>query len=127
MAISYSVAVKQAQHQTTISAIDARTLPGRILLLDSSQNTLATLTLSKPCGVISTSGSNVSLVFTTPLQSLASGTGDVVTATIQDGSGIAVASNISVGGPGSGADIVMSSVRIVTGTNVQISALSIRH
>jgi hypothetical protein len=117
--------VVDAKLQVVLNAIDGGTGNG-IITLKAGGTTVSTLTLNKPSG--SVSGGVLS--FITPLTDpLAVGTGNVTTGTISDSAGSVVASGLSAGVPGSGADIWvfngLNSTLITAGQTVQVLAARI--
>jgi hypothetical protein len=108
-----------------ITAIDANALPG-ILEIGSvgMAAVLATFTLNKPSfvesgGIITMAG--------VPKVAPGLSIDSAASARIKDGGGIVVVSNLTVGIATSGADIILATISITTGTPVIISSGTITH
>lgn len=117
MALVYSNTALNAMFTGLIGAIDAS--GSGFLILMSGTTVLATLPMATPSGTVD---SGV-LIFSTPLQDgSADGTGLCDSAIITDAVGTVLVSNMSVGIPLSGADVIISnglnSTLITAGQNV---------
>lgn len=125
MSVVYSNSVKVARLTAVMSAIDAQTNPGKIVIYDAGNMALCSFTLNKPCGTISASGA-VSLVFNAPLLTSVTAAGVADHASIKDGSGNDIVTGLTVGTvlP---ANIVIPSSVLTMNEPIQLTSAAIQH
>lgn len=123
MAITYSTATKTARMQAVADRIDLGAGAGVLKIGTTGMGTtLASIALSDPCGTVS----GLVLTFTTPRSNTsADATGTAAEARIEDSTGTAVITGLTVGT--SGTDIVLDSTSITTGQTVTITSATITH
>lgn len=109
MSITYTQGVINSRLAIVQAAIDAASpVPGRIILLSETSQTIAEIVLANPCGTINAG----ILTFTTPASApVVLIDGNIAAASIQDGNGNTVATGLTVAASTS-ADIVMASVSV---------------
>jgi len=123
--ITYTTAAKNARLQAVADAIDAGSGAGYINICTAGYGTiLATINLNDPCatatdGVLTFSGF--------PKSTTASATGTAAIARIRTSANADCILDISVGLPGSGADMILATTAITSGGTVTIDSLSIVH
>jgi hypothetical protein len=123
MSVIYNATLKAARMALVIAAIDTGGA-GYIEIMTAGSTVLATIPLNATCGSLTGSV----LTFTLPLTATASVSGTAASADIKDGAGTVIISGLVVGVTGSlGADIVLSSVALVAGQPVTLTAASIAH
>lgn len=118
MTVVYSQTVINSRLQVVANAIDAGPGNGQ-LFLQSSGQTISTITLAKPCG---TAAAGV-LTFVSNVQDpSAAGSGNVSAAIFADSTGNTVISGLSVGIPLSSADVIINgpTTQILAGEAVQL-------
>lgn len=124
MSIVYSLTCINARLNGVVSAIDDGAGPGQMVLLGIS-TVICTITLSNPCGTVS----GGILTFTGSPSGTAANTGNVITARLQDSNGVIMVSGLTVGIPGSGADVILSnglsSTLVSAGQAVQLLSAQI--
>lgn len=117
MALVYNVNVRNSRLQQVINAIDAGAGNGQILLYTAGLGVLlSTVILAKPCatilnGVLTFSGTPI-------IDPAAAASGLAAAAQITDSGGTVVASGLTVGAVGSGANIIITLQNIVVGSIV---------
>jgi hypothetical protein len=121
----YKSSIVDAKLQVVLNAIDGGSSNGIIKLM-AGGTTVSTVTLSKPSGAIS----GGTLTFFTPLtDAQAQATGSITTGIVTNSAGSVVASNLSAGVTGSGADITIfngiGSVLISSGQSVSVLSAQI--
>ncbi len=131
MAISYVTALRTTRITDVLTAIDAGSAGGKILLYTgaspgvnsavSSQVLLATLTLSDPAGTVSGAVLTFSAI-TADASADASGTAGWARLTTSEGATVA---DLSVGLTASTADIRLNTLEIVAGGEVSMSSGSL--
>lgn len=122
MAVNYATTLKTTRMTAVRDAIDAGTGAGTIEIGTTGMaSILATLTLSDPCGTVS---SGV-LTFSAITSATAANTGTAAEARIKDSSGNIVVSGLTVGT--SGANINLNTTAISAGGSVSLSSGSITH
>jgi len=128
VAIGYAMALRTARLAAVRDALDAGSAGGTLKFYGAArpptgsaitnQTLLATLTLADPCGTV-TNGVLTFSAITSDVAADADGT--ATWARLADSTGQFVA-DLSVGATGSGADIILNNVNIVTGGEVSISS-----
>ena len=125
MSLTYKSSIVDARLRVVLAAIDGGAGNG-IITLQAGGITVSALTLSKPSGSIS---GGVLTFFTPITDPLAVGTGSVTTGTVSDSAGSVVASNLTAGIAGSGADITIfngiGSTLIAAGQTVSVLSAQI--
>lgn len=123
MSVNYTVPILTNRLQIVATAIDAGATNGALRLLDAGGNTLSTLSLARPCGVVAAgvlTFSGMSLI-----DPAATGGAIATRARVDDGDGASVISGLTVGADPSN-DVVMSPTAFITaGQTVAITAASI--
>lgn len=124
MAVIYSTAAKNARLQGVVSTIDAGSGAGVLQIGTASMATvLAEITLADPCGTVA---SGVLTFSGFPRSdSSANATGVAAAARIRDSNGADVITGLTVGVPGSGADIILETTNIDTGEIVTLNSATI--
>lgn len=131
MTMILATAVRTALATAVLDALDAGSGPGYVEFYTgtkpagpgtaiTTQTKLGTLTLSDPAGAV-TSGVLTFSAITQDTSADADGT--VTWARFYDSDAVAKA-DVSVGASGSGADIIMNTVTIVTGGPIQITSMT---
>lgn len=124
MAPVYSVACINARLQGVVDTIDGGGSNGFLILRQGTTN-LVSIQLARPCGTIS----GGVLTFSGTLQDTASTTGSADNVIINDSVGTTVVSDLTVGIPLSGADVIVSnglnSTLISAGQTVQVLSAQI--
>lgn len=123
MAVTYSTAAKTARMSAVINQIDAATGAGKLVIRDSGNAVLATLTMTVPSGTVS--GAVLTFDFDPDLSTTATGTGTAHNAIITDGADVTVVSGLTIST--SGADINLNSTSITTGQTVSLQTGTITH
>lgn len=122
MALTYSPTAINYRLQGVVSAIDSGGSNGSLVLLAGAV-VAATDQLALPCGTVS---GGILTFSGTPLLGTASATGIVTTAQIRNSAGNVVAAGLTVGIPGSTADVIIAtgqnSLLVAAGNAVQILA-----
>jgi hypothetical protein len=128
MSVVYSAALKTTRMDAVLTALDAAGSPGGYIEIGTSggfsgSNLLATIHFAETAGTVSGSV----LTFSCPIEDAsAANSGTATQAQVFDGAGgTAVITGLTVGT--SGTDIVLSSVTIVAGEPVTLTAGSITH
>ena len=123
MAVNYSTTLKTTRMTAVRDAIDGGTGAGTIEIGTSGMATvLAVLTLSDPCGTVSSGVLTFSAI---TADSSADATGTAAEARIKDSSGNVIVSGLTVGT--SGSNINLNTTSITAGGTVSLSAASITH
>lgn len=121
MSVVYPVTLINSRLQVVETAIDAGGSPGNLKLLDSGGNTLSTLQMAIPSGTVAAgvlTFQGMSLV-----DPAAAASGVASLARIEDSTGAAVITGLTVGPPAATADIVLSPTNtIVAGQTIAITA-----
>lgn len=125
MAVAYSNTVKAARMQAVLNAIDGQAAAGRVIFLDAMNSVLCSIALNKPSGVI-TVGSSVVLTFTTPVIGNALAAGNIVHASIRDGAGNDVVTNLTVGTTNA-SNVVLASVAVTLNEPIKLNSITIQH
>jgi hypothetical protein len=123
MAVTYTTAAKTARMSAVITQIDAGPGAGKLVIRDSGNAVLATLTLTSPSGTAA--AGVLTFDFDPDLSTTATGTGTATNAIITDGADVTVVSGLSVGT--SGSDINLNSTSITTGQTVSLQTGTITH
>lgn len=112
MSVIYSVAVRNARLQQVVNAIDAAG-PGFLKVGTVGMGlVLTSIPLAVPCGVIAAGV----LTFATPqVDFSADAAGNAAAGELTDSAGTVVASGLTVGIAGSGADLIISVIHINAG------------
>jgi len=122
--ISYVPALKSARAQEVIDWIDGTALPGSIQIGTAGMGTvLVSIRLEKPS--FSENGDGVLTLLGVTLTANATAAGMAAAAQILNGAGAEVAIGLTVGLPGSGADIQISNTAIAVGDAIPIDLLTI--
>lgn len=125
MAITYVNSLKQTRLEAVRDAIDADASAGQILLGTSGMAaTLATFTCNDPSGTPSAGTFSFDGF---PKEEEAAAGGTLAAAEIRDGAGTLVASGLTVGLSGSGADIIVDNTNVNSGQLVRIESVTITH
>lgn len=126
MPISYGASVKNGRMIVVRDALDGgASLPGKLEIGTTGfASILVTVTLNDPCGTVS---ADVLTLAGFPKTVAASATGSAAVARYRDGDNVVVASGLTVGVTGSGADIIIDSTTITSGNNVTVNSASITH
>jgi hypothetical protein len=123
MAVTYSTATKTARMEAVIAQIDGGSGAGKLKIRDGSNNILATLTLTDPCGAASSGV--LTFDFDPDISATASASGTAANAIITDSADVTVISGLTVGT--SASDINLDSTSITSGQTVTITTASITH
>jgi len=125
MAVTYRTTLKTTRMQAVSDDIDSAATPGTLEIGTAGMaSVLATLTLADPCGTVT----GDTLTLTVPLSDAsADNAGTAAAARIKNGDGDVVVSGLTVGGPGSGANIELSSTTIAAGDAVTITSGTLQH
>lgn len=124
MSVNYTVPILTNRLQVVATAIDAGATNGALRLLDAGGNTLSTLSLARPCGVVA--GGVLTFSGMSLIDPAATGGAAATRARVDDGDGANVISGLTVG-TGSTSDIVMTPTSFITaGQTVAITAASIQ-
>lgn len=124
LTVIYNVPTLTARLQVVVNAIDA-TGNGFMRLSDGGGNLLTSFQLSNPMGV----ASNGVLTFNglSLIDPSAAGSGQAAAGRCETATGTVIISGLTVGGPGSTADIVLSpNTTIIAGQTVAVTAASIQ-
>ena len=124
MTVNYNVSTLTARLQVVVNAIDA-TGNGFMRLSDGGGNVLTSFQLSNPMGV----ANNGLLTFNglSLIDPSAAAGGQAAAGRCETSAGVVVISGLTVGGPGSTADIVLSPHTTITaGQTVAVTAASIQ-
>lgn len=125
MPINYSTAVKNARMNTTVGLIGASgTLVIGTSALTGATGVLAKVPFANPAFTVA---GGVMTVATLPRTVAASGTGTAAKVEIRDGSDTVIASGLTIGLAGSGADVIINAMAISTGQTVQVTLGTITH
>ena len=123
MAVTYSTGVKTARMSAVITEIDSGAGAGKLVIRDSSNAVLVTITLTDPCGTASSGV--LTFDFDPDISATATGTGTAHNAIIANSSDVTMISGLTVGT--SGSDINLDNTSITTGQTVTITTASITH
>ena len=126
--IGYAAPVKIARAGATLSALDSHTAAAKILVCSGEPRSglaaalpdavLVSFELPKPAGFVNDAAE---LVLGNIPDAMITAAGTAAWAQLQTGSGVPIA-NLSVGLPGSGAAIMLSSVALDAGSLLRITA-----
>lgn len=130
MAVGLATAIRNNILQQLINAIDAGAGPGTLKIYDGTRpatggaatTLLGTLTFSDPCAAAPSSGLLTFSAITA--DSSADATSTATWARVADSTG-AFVMDLSVGAPGSGADIELTDVNVVAGGTITVVAATI--
>lgn len=123
MAVTYNTTLKNTRMTDVVTAIGST---GFLNIYNASSTLLATIPLANPCGTVSGGVLTFSGTPLTEASANASGTASSATiSTASAGGGTVVVSGLTVSS--TSGDIVLSSVNIVAGQPVTITAMSITH
>ena len=127
MAVIYTTAVKTARMQAVADAIDGGAGAGKLVIGTTGMDprTLATITLTDPCGAAS--AGELTLDFDPDISTTASGSGSAAEAKIVDSTDADVITGLTVTATGGGGDITLDNVSINSGQTVTITAGTITH
>jgi hypothetical protein len=124
MTISYVPDLKSARMQLVIDFIDGSDLPGTIEIGTAGMGTiLVSIPLEKPS--FSENGDGVLTLLGVTLTANATAAGIAAAAQILNGARAQVATGLTVGLPGNGADIQISNTTIAVGDEIPINGLTI--
>lgn len=124
MAVTYSAATKTARMQAVADKIDGGSGAGKLKIGTSAMGTtLATITLTYPCGAVS--GSVLTLNLDPDIEVAASASGAAAAAIITDSADVTIISGLTVGA--SGTDIIVDNPNVVSGQVVRATAGTITH
>ena len=124
MAVTYSTAIKTVRMQAVADLIDTGLGAGVLEILTSADVLLASFQLVEPCGTVA--GAVLTFDFDPDISDTsADATGTAAKAQINDGSGVAQITGLTVGP--SATDIILDSVSITSGQTVTITAGTITH
>ena len=124
MAVIYSTSAKNARLTALANTIDAVTGAGVLQIGTSAMATvLADITLADPCATVS--GGVLTFSGFPRSDTSANATGVAAAARIRDSSGNDVITGLTVGTPGSGADIILETTNIDTGEIVTLNSATI--
>jgi len=120
-----SEAAKNAKLNCVVAGIDAGSSNGYISICTASYGTvLATINLNDPCGTVA---GGILTFSGFPKTTTASGTGTAAIARIRTSANADAVVDLTVGLPGSGANIILATTAISSGGTVTMDALSIVH
>lgn len=125
MAVNYSTAVKNTRLQAVIDALGS----GALLVLGTSAlagatGVLASVPLASPAFTVS---AGVLTMAGAPRTVAASGNGTVALAELRTSGGTVIASGLTVGLSGSGANIIVNATAFSIGQTVQVTTGTITH
>lgn len=123
MAVTYSTATKTARMQAVINQIDGGASAGKLVIRNSSNSPLATLTLADPCGTASSAV--LTFDFDPDISAAATDSGTAHNAIITDSDDVVIVSGLTVGTTGS--DINLDTTTITSGQTVTIVSGTITH
>lgn len=125
MSIHYSDTVANTRLTDVVTALGAAAvLVVGTSALSGATGVLFTLSLDNPVGTVAARV----LTFTgTPIDTTGAAAGTAAKAELRTGGGTVIASGLTVGVSGSGADVIMDSVGITIGRPVRLLAASITH
>lgn len=128
MAITYNTTVATNRLTQVLNALDAvsnaKLVVGTSALSGGSTGTLVTFTLAHPSASVS------GRVFTTlsvPISATSSAAGVAAKAELRASDGTVIASGLTVGAAGSGADCIIDTTSIVLSRTIYLLALTITH
>lgn len=122
MTVEYVTTVATNRLTQVQNAVDAQATHGWLRLQDNLGNTLSSLPLSLPSGSVS----GRVYTITTPITDFSTAlSGTAVSGILQDGNSNNVATGLTVGLSGSGADIILTSTQIVAGQALSITTATI--
>ena len=125
MAVIYSTTAKNARLNAVAATIDAGSGAGVLQIGTTAMGTvLATITLADPCAAAASGGVLTFSGFPRSDTS-ADATGVAAAARIRDSDGNDVITGLTVGTPGSGADILLETTNIDTGEIVTLNSATI--
>jgi len=123
MALNYATALKTTRLNSVVTAVDAGSGAGTIEICTTAYGTvLATITLSDPCGTVTT---DVLTFSGFPKNATAAATGTAALARIKDSNGTVVAQGLTIGT--SGTDVILTSTSITSGITVTLNSATITH
>ena len=124
MAVIYSTAAKNARLEAVVNTIDAGSGAGVLQIGTSAMGTvLAEITLADPSGTVT--GGVLTFSGFPRSDSTANATGVAAAARIRDSNGADVITGLTVGTPGSGADIILETTNIDAGEIVTLNTATI--
>lgn len=125
MAVIYSTAAKNARLNAVAATIDAGSGPGVLQIGTTAMGTvLASITLADPCAA-SASGGVLTFSGFPRSDTSADANGTAAAARIRDSNGNDVITGLTVGLPGSGADIIFESVSFNVGEIITLNSATI--
>lgn len=123
MAVNYSTTVKNSRLTVVRDAIDGGPAAGTLEICTAAYaSVLVTVTLSDPCGTVS---SGVLTFSGTPIAATASNTGTAAIARFKDSTGTVVCDGLTVGT--SGTDITVNTTTVSSGASVSVTSATITH
>jgi hypothetical protein len=122
MAVIYASGLQNTRMEAVKTAIDAGAGAGKIKILTSGDVLLATLTLSDPCGTVTT---NVLTFSAITSDTSADATGTAAKATITTSADADVVTGLTVST--SGANINLNTTSIVSGATVAMTSGTLTH
>ena len=123
MAVTYPTGTKTARMQAVITLIDGGSAAGKLIIRDSSNNPLVTITLTDPCATVT--DAVLTFDFDPDISGTASASGTAHNAIITDSNDVTIISGLTVGT--SGSDIILDSTSISSGQTVTIASGTITH
>ncbi len=124
--IQYALAVKVSRAHAVLAALDGNDAPAKLLICSGltpaglamplPENVLVTLGLAKPAGAVNDAAE---LVLGNIPEAMITDAGTAAWAQLQTGGGVPIA-NLSVGLPGSGAAVLLSSMALDVGSLLRI-------
>jgi hypothetical protein len=124
MAVNYSTAAKNARLEGVINTIDAGSGPGVLQIGTAAMAVvLAEITLADPCGTAS--GGVLTFSGFPRSDTTANNTGVAAAARFRDSNGNDVITGLTVGTPGSGADLILDTTNIDAGEIVTLNSATI--
>lgn len=125
MPVIYDTPTKTARMTATRDQIDAGSGPGILDIGTTAMGAvLASFVLNDPCGTVSGPTLTLSGFPKTASAGLA---GTAAAAQIRDSNGVVRASGLTVGLPGSGADVILDAVVFTLNQSIQLQSAAITH
>lgn len=126
MAVTYEIDVKTARMQAVADKIDDGSAAGKLIIGTTGMAvTLATFTLTDPCGVAANGA--LTLDFDPDISSTGTADGTAAAAKIVNSSGTDRITGLTVTQTGGGGDVTLDNTNIKSGQTVIITAGTITH
>lgn len=125
MSVTYNATLKNTRMNDVVAAIDAGGAGILEIGTAAMATVLSTIAFNTTCGVVS--GGVLTFSGTPLTQGSASNSGTAAAADVKSGAATLIISGLTVGLVGASTDLVFSSVSIVAGQPVTITAASITH